>query len=96
MPSANPTSRREVMYTVDDIRQRFGVTEATVLGWIHSGELQAVNVGRKPKSKRPRWRISADAVEAFERLRTPTAMPATVRKQRRQRPDDVVEFYRLN
>ena len=34
------------MFTVCDIKKRFGVTELTVLGWIHSGELKAVNVGR--------------------------------------------------
>ena len=37
--------------TVRDLCERYGVSEHTVLGWIRSGELRAVNVGRKPGGK---------------------------------------------
>ena len=43
--------------SVRDVCERFGVSEHTVLGWIRSGELRAVNVGRRSGAKRPRWRI---------------------------------------
>jgi excisionase family DNA binding protein len=80
------------MYTVQDLQRRFGVTDHTVLGWIRSGELRAVNVGRRPGGGKPRWRISHEALDAFEQLRTPAPAPARTRRQRRP-ADAVVEFY---
>jgi len=53
-------------YTVFDLQQRYGVNEHTVLAWIHSGEISAFNVGRAPGKKKPRWRISEMALQAFE------------------------------
>ena len=58
------------MYTVQDIEERYGVTVHTVLRWIHSGELRAVNVGRKPDARKPRWRVSQESLDAFELGRT--------------------------
>jgi excisionase family DNA binding protein len=78
--------------SVRDLCERYGVGEHTVLGWINSGELRAVNVGRHPGAKKPRWRITQDALEAFEALRTPT--PPVPRTRRRKRPADVIEFYK--
>lgn len=78
------------MFTVADIQKRYQVTEATVLGWIRSGELKALNVGRKLGAKKPRWRIPQAALDAFEgaRVATPEA-PRT----RRQKSAGVIEFY---
>ncbi len=77
--------------SVAQIAEHYGVTVHTVLGWIRSGELRAVNVGRRPDGKKPRWRIPLAALEAFEAARTPTA-PAP-RARRRKRPPEVIEFY---
>jgi excisionase family DNA binding protein len=46
------------MYTIQDLQRRYGVTVHTVLGWIRSGELRAVNVGRRRGARKPRWRIT--------------------------------------
>jgi excisionase family DNA binding protein len=78
--------------SVKDLCERYSVSEQTVLGWIHSGELRAINVGRRPGAKKPRWRISESALAAFEQARTPTPPPTRVR--RRKQPDDVIEFYK--
>jgi excisionase family DNA binding protein len=78
--------------SVRDVCERYSVSEHTVLGWIRSGELRAINVGRRLGAKKPRWRITAEALEAFEILRTPTSPPP--RPKRRKRPADVIEFYR--
>jgi excisionase family DNA binding protein len=78
--------------SVKDICERYGVTVHTVLAWIRSGELRAVNVGRRLGAKKPRWRITQEAVEAFEVLRTPTSPKP--RTRRRKRPLDVIEFYK--
>ena len=78
------------MFTVQEIQRRYSVTVHTVLGWIRSGELRAVNVGRKPGAKKPRWRITEKALEQFEAVRTPT--PPLPRTRRRKRPE-IIEFY---
>jgi len=78
--------------TIRDVCERYGVTEHSVLAWIHNGELSAVNVGRAPEARKPRWRITQAALDAFEQLRTPTAaLPRGRRKK--QAAGDVVEFY---
>lgn len=78
--------------SVRDVCERYGVSTDTVLGWIRSGELRAVNVSRRPGSRRPRWRVSATALEAFEALRAVAAIRP--RPRRAKRPGDVIEFYR--
>ena len=80
------------MYTVDDLTIRFGVTVHTVLAWIRSGELKAVNVGRTPARKKPRWRITEQALAQFEAARTPA--PPVPRAKRRKQPEGVFEFYK--
>jgi excisionase family DNA binding protein len=77
--------------SVRDLCERCGVSEHTVVSWIHSGQLKAVNVGRRPGAKKPRWRITREALEAFEQLRTPATPPP---RTRRKRPADVIEFYK--
>jgi transposase len=78
--------------TVKDIIARYCVSEGTVLAWIKRGELRAINVGRQAGSKKPRWRITPEALGAFEQLRTPS--PPVPRMRRRKRPVDVIEFYK--
>ncbi len=77
--------------TVRDLCDRYGVTEHTVLGWIRSGELRAINVGRSLGTKKPRWRIPPEALQAFELLRTPSPPPPRTRRRKRQA--DVIQFY---
>ena len=78
--------------SVKQVCERYSVSEGTVLGWIRSGELRAMNIGRKPGAKKPRWRITESALEAFEQMRTPT--PPMSKTRRRKRQADVVEFYK--
>lgn len=78
--------------SVRDLVARYGVSEHTVLSWISSGELRAFSVGRKLGAKKPRWRVTQEALEAFEALRTPT--PPAPRTRRKKRPADVIEFYK--
>ena len=81
------------MYTVEQISTRYRVKETTVLGWIHSGELRAVNVGRAPGKQKPRWRISVEALAAFEAARTPTPTPAPGTRRAKRATAGVVAFY---
>ena len=69
-------------HTVRDLCERYGVTEHTVLGWIRSGELAAVNVGRKLGAKKPRWRVTEDALAVFELSRTTQSPQPRTRKRK--------------
>jgi excisionase family DNA binding protein len=77
--------------SVRDICKRYCVGEHTVLAWIRSGELRAVNVGRKISTRKPRWRISEKALEAFEAQRAAT--PPLPRSRRRKQQAEVIQFY---
>jgi excisionase family DNA binding protein len=79
------------MFSVRDICERYGVTEHTVLGWIRTGQLRAVNVGRSPGARKPRWRIPESAIAEFEAARTPT--PPAPQTRRGKRSAEVIEFY---
>jgi len=77
-------------FTVRQLAERYGVSEDTVTCWIKSGELRALNCGRSPAKKKPRWKILPAAVEAFELSRTVTPPPVPVR--RRKRSAEIVEY----
>ncbi|MCX7419644.1 MAG: helix-turn-helix domain-containing protein [Planctomycetia bacterium] len=78
-------------YSVRDLTERYAVNEHTILVWIRSGELKAINVGRSPDKKKPRWRITESALAAFELARTPTPTPP--RTRRKKQSTNVIEFY---
>lgn len=71
-------------HTIRNICDHFEVHENTVLGWIASGELRAINVGREPGKKKPRWRISEEALQEFELLRS-TEPKRTTKPARRKK-----------
>jgi len=76
--------------TVRELVQRYGVGEHTVLGWIHCGDLRAIDVSRNRGGK-PRWRITADALASFEIART--AVPPPPRTRRKKQTAGIIEFY---
>lgn len=49
------------------LAQQIGAAHETILQFIHSGELEATNLGR---ASRPRWRISQESVESFLKARS--------------------------
>jgi len=78
-------------FTIREVAERYSVTARTVAAWIASGELHALNVGRRLLSKKPRFRVTQAALDSFELSRTPT--PARVAGRRKKQPTDVVSFY---
>ena len=87
------TATRDYL-TVPALAQSLGVDQDKVLGWIHRGELRALNVAES-STGRPRWRIPAEAWEEFERRRSTRATATSTKPQRRRKRDmaGVVEFY---
>lgn len=77
--------------SVKDICQRFGVGEHTVLQWIRSGDLTAIDVSRNRGGK-PKWRITPEALAAFELSRMYSPPPKPTRRNKNQSMD-VIKFY---
>ena len=91
------TERKEpganmVAFSLQDLQERFGVGEHTVLGWARQGELKAIDV-RRSGSSRAKWRITEEALIEFETSRASrTLSPVQVRRRSRE-PQDVIGFY---
>ncbi len=77
--------------TPKEIAERFGCNLNKVLFWIKSGQLTAVDIALT-QSKKPRWRISVDALADFERVRS-TRPPAPPPAPRRRRADASITEY---
>lgn len=60
--------------TPPEVAKRYSVKPQKVLAWIRSGELVAVNVAERANG-RPRWRVSEEALETFERRRSSRPEP---------------------
>jgi hypothetical protein len=54
------------------LADEIGCNVSSILTWIHSGELKAVNVGH---ARRPRWRISRADWQTFLDSRSNQAQP---------------------
>lgn len=72
------------------IAQRLQVSPETVIAEIRAGRLRAIDLAR-PGSRRPRYRIAVEDLEAFENRRTvvtPAKLPV-----RPRRDQGVARFY---
>jgi hypothetical protein len=71
------------------VARRYRVGEDKVRAWIARGELKAVNTAMALCGK-PRWVITPEAIEEFEKARRggPAAKPP-----RRRRRRELVDFY---
>ena len=75
--------------TPPEVAKRYGVNASKVLGFIHSGELRAVNVAASTLG-RARWRISPSDIAVFEQRRSAVAPPKT---RPRQKSVGIIEFF---
>ena len=79
-------------YSVKNIQERFGVSQATVLHWLKSGQLKSLNVGRDSGNAAARYRITESQLKEFELSRTTTPpTPQTHRGKKKQ--DDIERVY---
>jgi transposase len=79
--------------TVRQVAAHYGVGPRKIIAWLERGELVGINVASKATG-RPRWRISQDALQAFERRRSSSiSAPGQLPTRRRQRDSAVVEYF---
>ncbi len=52
----------ERYFTVQEACKILACDDETILAWIHSGQLLAVNISKSSKVKRPTWRIAQSAL----------------------------------
>jgi hypothetical protein len=76
-----------VGFSVADLCRRWKVGPDKIHGWIRRGELLAVNVATN-LCGRPRWRITPESVESFERRRSSAPPPKPQWRRRRQEAID--------
>lgn len=77
------------VYSVPSVAAALGTNVNKVRSFIHNGQLKAINLSSGP---RPRWRITADALDAFLELRSSKAAPPRSTR-RRHSSAKVEEFF---
>lgn len=74
-----------------ELARMWGVATDKILGFIHRGELRAMNVASRRNGK-PRWLVDLADIVVFEQSRTATpAQPPTGRK--RTDAPNVIQFF---
>ena len=80
-------------FSVRQVATQRRVSPSKVYAWIRSGDLEAINMART-RLVRPLWRISADALSAFDRVRSNRASIARRARRGRALPRGVIEFFK--
>ncbi len=83
--------------TPPQLAERYGVSVDKITGWIRSGELVALNLAAAADGKRPRYKITEEAVSAFEAAREVTPPTAVApRRKKTNLPAGFVRHFRGN
>ena len=81
--------------TPPEIAAALKVKPSKVCGWLDTGELKGVNVAtRQGRGRRPRWRVSPEALAEFLANRSSAPRPALEHRVAvRKRSEHVIEFF---
>ena len=82
----------ERWYSPREIARIRSIRTSKVLLWISRGELEALNLAERPDG-RPRWRISASSLAAFDSARSNRARISPPRPRRAHRNESVTEYF---
>ena len=82
--------RTPAYHTPASVAELLAVDVHSVLRWLHSKELHAINVSAS-QGTRPRWRIAQADLDSFL-LRRRTE-PAPPKARRRRRTEDTVRYF---
>lgn len=78
----------DATFTVPEVAERLKLSTDAVLALVHAGKLAASNVGLG--TQRPRWRITAEALDQFLAERS---APKRIPRRPRKRTAKVTEFF---
>ena len=67
-PRASRGAETRLWLSPPEVARERGIGVSKVLGWIKSGQLDAVNCAASADGQ-PRWRVSREALAAFDRQR---------------------------
>lgn len=81
------------IWTPPKLAKRYGISVDKVIRWILAGELSAMNLATTT-SGRPRYKITQEAVEAFEARRAILTPPPRIHRKKRQFPAGFVRHFR--
>jgi transposase len=81
-------------HTLRECAAMLRISESTVSALIQRGKLRGVNASLSDKSKKPRWRISDEALAAFVESRQSGPSQAPTKDKRRRKSTDVIQFYK--
>jgi transposase len=84
MRTAKATALVVTGLTVTDIARRYRVGQDKVRGWIRRGELRAINTAAR-RCARPRFVVTAEALEEFEQGRSASLPPRQERPKHKKR-----------
>jgi hypothetical protein len=79
------------MLTPSELAKRWRVSASKVLGFIHRGELKALNIAARPGG-RPRFRINPADIAAFENRRSVHTV-ARSPPRKRKAASGVIDFF---
>lgn len=79
-------------YTPPQLAKEWGLDADKILGWIRSGQLIAVNMATTTGG-RPRYRISAEEAQAFQKRRSNSPPPQSSPRTKTPKDDGTIEFY---
>jgi len=77
--------------TPPKLAKEWGVAPEKILGWIHTGELPAINAASR-LGARPRYLIDRVGIAIFEKRRSATP-PPPVSRRRKHLEEGVIEFF---
>ena len=72
----------EKYLTPPKVAEIMGVNACRVIGWILAGELDAINLNAMDQSKRPRYRVTPEALEQFQSKLSVNKPSAKAKKNR--------------
>ncbi len=75
-----------------DIAKSLGINLSKVSAWIRAGDLEAIDVSLR-RGQKPRWRISAAALEAFLLRRSSPKSTPRATTTRRSKDAGTIEFF---
>jgi hypothetical protein len=84
--------RERKVWTPPELARRYGVNPDKVVSWIDAGELAAMNLATTTGG-RPRYKITDEAVQAFEARRA-VVPAAPVRRRKRPPAAAIVRNFR--